>query len=76
MSARRRWGAAVVVVLGASIVAGCNSGQDPGVTPASSGPSTTSRLVGPCPDGGPDETTPPVGCLDDEGNLVTTSSTN
>lgn len=52
-------------------VAACSSGQDPGISPEpGSGPSTTSRMLSPCPDGGPDATTPPAGCLDDEGNVL------
>jgi len=55
------------------VAAACSSGQDPGVDPVSSstsGPTTTSALVQPCPDGGPDQTTPPAGCLDADGNVV------
>lgn len=54
-------------------LAACGQGQDPGVVPTdgtNAGPSTTSHLVTPCPPGGPDATTPEVGCLDKGGNLV------
>ncbi len=51
--------------------AACSSDQDPGISPSpASGPSTTSRTLSPCPDGGPDATTPPAGCLDEDGNVV------
>jgi hypothetical protein len=61
---------AALVLLAA---AACASGQDPGVDPGptgSSGPSTTSRTLAPCPAGGPDATTPPAGCLDADGDVV------
>lgn len=52
-------------------VGSCSSGQDPGISPdATSGPTTTSRTLEPCPDGGPDETTSPAGCLDEDGNVL------
>lgn len=60
----------VAVVLAA---AACSSGQDPGVEPAPGGqPGTTStpQLLQPCPPGGPDETTPPAGCVDPDGNVL------
>ena len=51
--------------------AACASGQDPGLTPSTeSGPTTTSHTLQPCPDGGPDATTPPAGCVDPDGNVV------
>lgn len=61
-----------VVALALAGVAGCGSGQDPGLTPegTSGGPSTTSRLLESCPPGGPDASTPAAGCLDDDGNVV------
>ena len=55
------------------VAAACSAGQDPGVDPSTGtngGPSTTSQLLQPCPAGGPDATTPPAGCLDDDGNVV------
>jgi hypothetical protein len=59
--------AAVALGLGA---AGCESGQDPGVTPSSSGGAgTTSNTLGACPPGGPDATTPAAGCLDADGRV-------
>jgi hypothetical protein len=54
-------------------LAACGKNQDPGVVPSggtTGGPTTTSHLVTPCPPGGPDATTPAVGCLDKDGNLV------
>lgn len=51
--------------------AGCSSGQDPGIAPPNSGGSvTTSRALGPCPSGGPDATTPPAGCLAEDGSVL------
>lgn len=67
--ARRLLGAAVLAVaLGA---AAC-SDQDPGLDPATDGPGTTAPRVtfGPCPPGGPDDTTPAAGCLDDDGTVL------
>ena len=64
--------AAVVVVALAVGGAACGSDQDPGVTPGGSdgGPSTTSQLLAPCPEGGPNATTPPAGCLDEDGKVA------
>jgi hypothetical protein len=63
--------AAALVALVVGATAACSSGQDPGVTPEpGTGPSTTSQLLQPCPDGGPDDTTPPAGCLDPAGNVL------
>jgi len=51
--------------------AACSSGQDPGLVQTTvPGTVTTSRLLAPCPAGGPDATTPPAGCLDPDGNVV------
>ena len=64
----RRLAAVSLLVVGA---AACSSGQDPGLTPGDpSAPSTTSQTLPPCPDGGPDATTPPAGCLDEDGAVV------
>jgi len=55
------------------VAAACSAGQDPGVQTgpsAGTGPSTTSRMLQPCPKGGPDATTPAAGCLDADGNVV------
>jgi hypothetical protein len=49
---------------------GCGSEQDPGVPAAPSGPVTTSVTLGACPPGGPDATTPPAGCLAEDGTVV------
>jgi hypothetical protein len=62
-------GLAVALLLVAA--SACSSGQDPGITPSNqSGPSTTSQVLRPCPDGGPDATTPAAGCLDPDGKVV------
>ena len=52
--------------------AACSSSQDPGIAPEPSdqGPTTTSHMLQPCPPGGPDATTPPAGCLDEDGRVV------
>jgi hypothetical protein len=64
----RRLVPAVLLVLAA---AACSSGQDPGISPSTSaGPGTTSRTLQPCPAGGPDATTPPAGCVDEDGNVL------
>jgi hypothetical protein len=51
-------------------LAACSSGQDPGVTSVDGGPTTTSRPLAPCPPGGPDATTPPAGCIGDDGSVL------
>ena len=66
-TARRLLAAALLVA-----VAACSSGQDPGVEPAPTGrrgSTTTPQLLQPCPPGGPDATTPPAGCVDDDGTV-------
>ncbi len=61
----------LALALAISLASACSSGQEPEIAPPSGGgPGTTSRSLQPCPFGGPDETTPPAGCLDDEGNVV------
>jgi hypothetical protein len=56
---------ALVLALGS---VGCASGQDPEIVPAGDGgPSTTSNVLQPCPAGGPDATTPPAGCVGEDG---------
>lgn len=54
------------------LASACTSEQDPGVPamPDAGGPSTTSRVLEPCPPGGPDASTLPAGCLDDDGTVV------
>ncbi len=60
---------AVVVFV---VAAACSSSQDPGISPSTidGGPSTTSHTLVACPPGGPDATTPPAGCLDEDGRVV------
>lgn len=54
-----------------ALVGACSSQQDPGIAPGTADRTeTTSRLLEPCPPGGPDETTPAAGCLDADGNVV------
>ena len=58
--------AAVALAVGA-----CSSGQEPELVPSTDGgPSTTSRTLEACPPGGPDATTPPAGCLDEDGKVI------
>lgn len=67
---RRRVAAAGLLVVA---LAACSSGQDPGLEQSpsgSTGPSDPPQLLEPCPPGGPDDTTPPAGCVDDDGNVV------
>lgn len=59
-----------VLALVAALALGCSEEQAPDVVPDDTGPSTTSQMLAPCPDGGPDATTPPAGCLDDDGRVV------
>ncbi|HSP04667.1 MAG TPA: hypothetical protein VLR27_14240 [Acidimicrobiales bacterium] len=57
---------ALVLVLGA-----CESDQDPGIDPGvTDGPAETSDTLGTCPAGGPDDTTPPAGCLGPDGSVL------
>ena len=63
---RRALAAAATALVLAST--GCASDQAPEIAPPDAGgTATTSRRLGPCPPGGPDSTTPPAGCLDEEG---------
>ena len=63
----RRVAALLVLVAGGLLL-----GQDPGVDPehASRARPPPRTTLQPCPDGGPDATTPPAGCLDADGNVV------
>ena len=61
----RRLLAAAVLTLA---VVACEDGQDPGLTPQER-PAGTSDTLGACPPGGPDATTPPAGCLGDDGTV-------
>jgi hypothetical protein len=66
---RRRVAAASLLVVA---LAACSSGQDPGLEESPSGSTGSTdapQLLEPCPPGGPDESTPPAGCVDDEGNV-------
>lgn len=66
---RRRAVLAAAIVLA---LAGCESDQDPGLDPGigSETPAETSNTLGACPPGGPDETTPPAGCLGPDGSVL------
>ena len=61
----------VPVALGAGA---CSRDQDPGIVPAQStveGATTRPpQLLQDCPPGGPDATTPPAGCVDEDGNVL------
>lgn len=64
----RRW--AALVLLAAMAATGCTDGQEPGIVPGSSdGPAPTSDTLGRCPPGGPDATTPPAGCIGEDGTV-------
>lgn len=73
-SATRAWRCrtAAVLVAGGLVLAGCETGQDPGLDtgPRGDAPVTTSDTLPDCPPGGPDLTTPDAGCLDDDGRVV------
>ena len=64
----RRAGTAALLALALLVSAGCDDGQDPGV-PAGDAPAQTSDTLGACPPGGPDATTPPAGCLGEDGRV-------
>ena len=67
MTIGRRWATAAVLVLA---LTACESDQDPGLDPAGvQGTARTSDTLGACPDGGPDATTPPAGCLGADGSV-------
>ncbi len=52
-------------------LAACSNDQDPGIVPNDVGGSEgTSNYLQRCPDGGPDETTPSAGCLDEDGAVL------
>jgi hypothetical protein len=66
----RRWAASIAVAAG-TLVAGCESSQDPGLDPGLiDGPAPTSDTLPDCPAGGPDATTPPAGCLGPDGAVL------
>ena len=67
---RRALAAGAVAVL--LVAPACSSGQDPGVEQAPTGDRGSTappQLLQPCPPGGPDETTPPAGCVDEDGTV-------
>lgn len=57
----------LIVALGA-----CRDDQDPGleIPGQSDDHRPSSNTLPPCPDGGPDATTPDAGCLDDSGAVL------
>lgn len=62
-----------LALLGGTGLAACGSDQDPGFVPQdtqSTGPATTSHLIGKCPVGGPDSTTPKSGCEGPDGEIL------
>ena len=62
----RRLAALVLAV--AALLGACSDSQDPGLAPQER-PDQTSVTLGPCPDGGPDATTPDAGCLMADGRV-------
>ena len=61
--------AVAAILAGLVTGAACSGDQDPGLEPQER-PAQTSDTLGRCPDGGPDATTPPAGCLDPDGRVV------
>ena len=61
--------AGAALVLATMVGAGCTDEQDPGLAPRDA-PVETSDTLGRCPDGGPDATTPPAGCLGPDGQVL------
>lgn len=60
---------AVGLVVSLALVA-CGQEQEPDVIPTDGdSPSTTSRLLEPCPPDGPDDTTAAAGCLGEDGTV-------
>jgi len=67
----RRWRHLLAALAIGVAVSGCGQDQDPDVIPVDpDAPSTTSRTLERCPPGGPDETTPAAGCLDEDGTVL------
>ena len=70
----RRIRSAVGAVAIAIALFGCSDSQDPGLDPGLDAgveePGTTSNTLGQCPPGGPDATTPPAGCIGDDGQVL------
>ena len=59
-----------LVALLALLASAASCVQDnPGLAPQQ-GPQITSDTLGACPPGGPDATTAPAGCLDEDGRVV------
>lgn len=69
--ARRRHRHSALLLVAALAVAAC-SDQDPGLDPSLTpgGDDAPPATLGPCPPGGPDDTTPAAGCLDDDGTVL------
>jgi hypothetical protein len=61
--------ARVLALAFALALAACSDGQDPGLPPQDP-PGGSSDTLGACPPGGPDATTPPAGCLSDDGRVL------
>lgn len=58
-----------VALTAALALAACTDDQDPGLPPQDA-PAGTSDTLGRCPSDGPDVTTPPAGCLSDDGRVL------
>lgn len=62
-----RWLAAAVAAVS---LAACSADQEPEMLPVDDQTTaTTSQVLQPCPPGGPDDTTPAAGCLDEDGTV-------
>ena len=68
MTLRRR-GAVAFLALVLSVAA-CTTDDPPALDTDPDAPGITSDTLPECPLGGPDETTPPAGCLDSDGSVV------
>lgn len=62
-------GAVALLALALSVAA-CTTDDPPALDTDPDTPRVTSDTLPDCPTGGPDETTPPAGCLDPEGKVV------
>ncbi|MDZ7676777.1 MAG: hypothetical protein U5K30_17140 [Acidimicrobiales bacterium] len=58
------------LALALAALTGCAEGQDPGVEPSGDQPAPSSNTLGSCPPGGPDDTTPGVGCIGPDGSVL------
>jgi len=61
---------ALVALAAVAALAACSADQEPEIVPTDEGTTaTTSHPLDACPPGGPDATTPPAGCLAEDGSV-------